>query len=382
MENGGPDVDDRSDIAPESPPSKETKLPAPMDVVETPEKVSTVSQAPSVATIHETDEKLEMQPEKIEPREEMGDLPKKGGKKGGKVVRDRKGKPKTPRSLSLKSKWPKMKDIDEDVEGECKFILVRLVLTYPKRSIEEGRKAIKLFLKDGTPIPDSIRRDIRMCDELLPEAATTTRKLALHILTSNRDNLQCLYHSGGGKEYRLEGEEEGRPHQVTSIFAQAVKNEEKGDGVQPEPGLMHCGCDIETALWDFFFFKTWTVSTRDKTHCEGMMNVTRFKPRDREFVVQGYTLATGLHIDDIYTTHLADWYDASNHRRLLLVQIAKLIKQCRKATEIAGASWQETGDILVSLLNGQAKGLSVKSVGDEDDGERFEIALVANDGGE
>lgn len=67
-------------------------------------------------------------------------------------------------------------------------------------------------------------------------------------------------------------------------------------------GHLHCGCNEDVVLTDFYFWKTW-VLTSDVTGTqvsEGMRD-DRLKPRHRAFVVKAFNDMTGLTIDDLYS---------------------------------------------------------------------------------
>ena len=61
--------------------------------------------------------------------------------------------------------------------------------------LEKARTAISRYLQEGKEIDSGIRRMARLDPEFLPEAATTSRDLALHFLTSREGNIMCGYHS-------------------------------------------------------------------------------------------------------------------------------------------------------------------------------------------
>ncbi|KAG6821923.1 hypothetical protein H0H92_016109, partial [Tricholoma furcatifolium] len=84
-----------------------------------------------------------------------------------------------------------------------------------------------------TVINSTLRRLIRENQEFMPKAATTTRKLAIEVLSNNRTNIMCLYHhihdrDGAGQDgtgkYKLNGMPNPR-----------LVNHSKADGIEPEP---------------------------------------------------------------------------------------------------------------------------------------------------
>jgi hypothetical protein len=79
-----------------------------------------------------------------------------------------------------------------------------------------------------------------------------------------------------------------------------------GKAVVPtQNGFLHCGCDEQAALWEFFWFKTWTV-TSTNPKIKGFNRMGRdandvLTARQRAFFSQAYSAGTLLKIDDIYS---------------------------------------------------------------------------------
>lgn len=148
------------------------------------------------------------------------------------------------------------------------------------------------------PIPVSIRNRIRTVQSYLIEGATTNRKTALHCLTTGNGNTMCRYHQGiTKKEHPMDGEYPGDKmgeFNVTGVPGPRVLYPET-----PAPGMMNCGCDEDEVLTDFFFWKTWTVTSTKTKKTEGWKEQC-LDPRARAFVVQAFHQATGLSIDDMY----------------------------------------------------------------------------------
>ncbi|KAF8877993.1 hypothetical protein BD779DRAFT_1677060 [Infundibulicybe gibba] len=89
---------------------------------------------------------------------------------------------------------------------------------------------------------------------------------------------------------------------------------------EPQPGHMHCGCAIDVALMEFYFWKTWTIrSTRpDFDYIESMREEV-LPACPRAFFVQAYTAGTGLSLDDHYAAN----YGASCGTREYLKKLRK-----------------------------------------------------------
>ncbi|KAJ7363738.1 hypothetical protein DFH08DRAFT_681680, partial [Mycena albidolilacea] len=105
-------------------------------------------------------------------------------------------------------------------------------------------------------IPPMLRQLMRLVAEVAPHCATTSKQLALHILTTQQGKTHCCFHNikCGTKG---EKESDGPVAIVRVVYSKAV--------VPTQNGFLHCGCDEQAALWEFFWFKTWTmISTNPK----------------------------------------------------------------------------------------------------------------------
>jgi hypothetical protein len=205
----------------------------------------------------------------------------------------------------------------------------------------EGEKAIKDFLqkqKDGKRacLPVQIRTLIRNVQPFVPRAATTNRTLALECLKSSLQNHMCRYHQArskrqgaiDGKHSRgVMGEYQvtGVPHKRTIMKA--------GSDVGPQEGYLSCGCAEDDVLFEFFFWKTWVVTSPTTGITEGWLD-QGLDPRTRVFVVSAFKTATRLTLDDLYTKGL----DKDTYRKLLLMtQIARLTRELDDLSAADGA---------------------------------------------
>lgn len=138
-----------------------------------------------------------------------------------------------------------------------------------------------------------------MHQDLLPEAATSSRRVALEVLKTNRGNLVCGYHQIAKGKVTVDGE--GRYKVNGQPFGRQVRQKKSQPEVPREPGHLHCGCNEDDVLLDFYFWKTWTCSATVKGEVvtEGMMD-QRLSPRLRAFVTKAFREATGLTVDDLY----------------------------------------------------------------------------------
>lgn len=223
-------------------------------------------------------------------------------------------------------------DMDEEdrerVQGEIsKEIQCKNMLTC---TLVNGRQAIQNFMNDPikNPLGFTLRKQIRENQELLPEAATRSRELALHCLLSNRDNVQCLIHWRAGATEEKDGISENSPFMLSGVSGY------RNMVGAPKPGHMHCGCDVDVALMHFIFQKTWTMSGSGGAIVEGM-RTQLWDTRTRGFVVEAFKRTTGLTLADLYSGTRD--YDGPEHtQHLLRTQIARLLPRLLAQNELLG----------------------------------------------
>ncbi|KAF8166340.1 hypothetical protein K438DRAFT_1617060, partial [Mycena galopus ATCC 62051] len=161
-------------------------------------------------------------------------------------------------------------------------------------------KAVDNFLENPArktkKIPPKLRRLMRLVAEVVPRCVTTSKQLALHILTTQQGKIHCRFHDL--KRGTKGAKESDGPGAIVGVaYSKAV--------VPTQDGFLHCGCDEQAALWEFFWFKTWTVTS---THPK-IKGFDRLGPdandvltaRQRAFFSQAYSAGTLLQIDDMYS---------------------------------------------------------------------------------
>ncbi|KAG6807257.1 hypothetical protein H0H92_008222, partial [Tricholoma furcatifolium] len=167
---------------------------------------------------------------------------------------------------------------------------------------EAGKDAIDEFLRhpNTTSIDTHLQRYIHENQSFIPIAASKTRKLALHILTSNRGNVMCIYHHVVEKTgYLIDGEGD---YHLNGVPLPRNVNHIISDGVKRAKGHLHCGCNEDVALLDFYFWKTWSLSGKlpNGSRVTETLKDQVLHPRIRAFVVDQFQNWTGLTIEDIY----------------------------------------------------------------------------------
>jgi hypothetical protein len=185
--------------------------------------------------------------------------------------------------------------------------------------------AIDNWLQKGKPVPTTIRRAVRENQELGKRASSTSRELALHFLTTSAMNVFCLYHSNNDKKGGKYDGQEGEKYQVVGIPLKRDANKVKQDRKICPKGHMHCGCEENNALADFYIWKNWVAESGG--YKEGMKDDI-MDPRTRSFVVgTGLNSYARIFTDDLYTeNHSAQ----DTKKALILNQIARLKNDLQK----------------------------------------------------
>ncbi len=180
-----------------------------------------------------------------------------------------------------------------------------------------------------TPIPTSLRSYIREVPEFCPQAASTSKALALHCLTTRYHNIICIYHSyldkkGTANDTKIDPR---RVHRVTGVPWKRHINPKSRAADDPlvvlEYKAVHCGCHVEDVLWEFYWFKTGILTLPTLRLSETWMN-TRLRPRMRGLMVYFVKTFICLRIEDIYSSKLDE-----NVTRL--VQLTKMENNIRNA---------------------------------------------------
>jgi hypothetical protein len=222
----------------------------------------------------------------------------------------------------------------------------------------KAEKAIYRFLAHPNDaklsLPFEMRKHIRLVSGFCPDAATTTRALALHCLTTNRGNAICLYHHKLNKAGRvcdegqqLKGTEKSSKQPGQKVDKQPGKKEDEQPGKKAEekpskkedeqpgkqagdtgkanskfqvtgvpymrriadrgqpplampPGFLHCGCAEDDALLDFWWFKTGKITSPFNGVTEGWLT-DLLEPCPRAFMANIFRQISGLSIDNLYT---------------------------------------------------------------------------------
>ncbi|KAJ7781848.1 hypothetical protein DFH07DRAFT_728621, partial [Mycena maculata] len=179
--------------------------------------------------------------------------------------------------------------------------------------------AITNFLTKAKPIPANLRRLMRTIPEFAVRSGTTTRELALHVLQTSKNVINCRFHN---EKHNLKSDVDGPTSGKYSIvgisFTQGFK--------KIEDGVLTCGCDIDTGLLEFLWWKTWMVRSGNPAVQEPeTMKGDVLDPRHRAFFIQAFAKATLLSLNDLYSG-LDDTFGTATYiRRVALLQAGRLV---------------------------------------------------------
>jgi hypothetical protein len=131
----------------------------------------------------------------------------------------------------------------------------------------------------------------------------------------------------------------------------------------PPAGFMNCGCSEEAVLFEFFFWKTWTITSPSTGVTEGWSDQV-LDPRARLFVVTAFKAATKLSLDDLYKKGLTD---RAYKRALLTIQIERLT---RELNEMDSDKSGHADDLVEAAVDADILKIA-KSIAPSESGSKF-----------
>jgi hypothetical protein len=196
----------------------------------------------------------------------------------------------------------------------------------------EVNKAIDEWIKNKKPISLTIRRAVRDNQELGQRAAGTSRLLSLHFLTTASSNVICLYHARNDKKGgKIDGQE--GDYKVAGIPYPRNVNERKSDKIQRIEGHLHCGCNEDVALADFFIWKHWEAESGG--YREGMKDKI-MDPRTRCFMVNaGLNQFARIFVDDFFTNGRSERETEKDMLRNQITRLQEDLDEMEKNDESA-----------------------------------------------
>ena len=197
---------------------------------------------------------------------------------------------------------------------------------------DDARKSIEKFLKTGdiADFKPKFRKAMRSIQGFLPEESLRSKAVATVCHLTIQSNLVCRYHICHQK--RKEFDNCGA--YLVEGVAYRPSYGTKRDPVKPKEGYMNCGCLIDDVLYDFFFWKSWSVSStrRDLAGRTETMKSDVFKPRVRSFIIQLFKDTTMLTTNDLYgRAKVSREYKEATWR---ILSIRRLLQEWSKRTSI------------------------------------------------
>ncbi|KAJ7887812.1 hypothetical protein B0H14DRAFT_2200313, partial [Mycena olivaceomarginata] len=176
---------------------------------------------------------------------------------------------------------------------------------------------------ENNTIPQKYRRLMRHIVDFMPRSGTTNRTLALHVHMLDRDQFKCRFHiekRSQKQAKQVDGPALGKFVIVGVPYNASALKKTIADGI------MACGCEITSVLWDFFWWMTWTVASGNPkiTDLE-MMKSDVLDVRHRAFFIQAYKKATKLDLDDLYTGTDIQFGSDPYVQRVALTQANRLV---------------------------------------------------------
>ncbi|EDQ98565.1 uncharacterized protein LACBIDRAFT_299171 [Laccaria bicolor S238N-H82] len=228
------------------------------------------------------------------PKKKMKGTQKAKKGKGEKVGKVDDGDKKPTEALAVRERW-----IEMSPEEQAKLQ-------------DAAEAAIDRYLTSGTAIEPSLKRKIREIVDLAPRAGTTSRELSLYIL--ERTYQICRHH----RRYRTE-DSFAKHDTVISIEGVGYRKDYTRRAAE---GHLDCGCSIELALFDFFWFKTWSMgSSHPNVTIHEDLKCDTIPPRLRSFFAEAYKFIGMVTLDDLFALK---WGTEGCHNRLRLLQIARM----------------------------------------------------------
>ncbi|KAJ3924355.1 MAG: hypothetical protein NXY57DRAFT_970088 [Lentinula lateritia] len=167
----------------------------------------------------------------------------------------------------------------------------------------KARKEFRLFHEYpiGGKISPRIRRLSQEVPWFVPEGGTMSRELSVKLLTSRQGNILCPYHAVKDKATRVhdkDGKHGTRDPSLTGVPKRPTKA--KSHAGNPPDGYMHCGCELDLVLLEFYYWKTGRIYSPTLEIWETWKN-EQMNPRVRAFVYGDWEKKMGLKLEKMWT---------------------------------------------------------------------------------
>ncbi|KAJ4470357.1 hypothetical protein C8J55DRAFT_491817 [Lentinula edodes] len=151
----------------------------------------------------------------------------------------------------------------------------------------------------GGNISAKIRRLSQEVPWFVPEGGTMSRELSIRLLTSRQGNL-CPYHAVKDKAIRAHDEDGKRDSQDPSLTGVPKRpTKAKSHPGDPPVGYMHCGCELDLVLLEFYYWKTGKIYSPTLGRWETWKN-EQMNPRVRAFIYGDWEQKTGMRLENMW----------------------------------------------------------------------------------
>ncbi|KAG6820572.1 hypothetical protein H0H92_001873, partial [Tricholoma furcatifolium] len=130
---------------------------------------------------------------------------------------------------------------------------------------------------------------------------------------------------------------------LNGVPFQRKVNQTKSDRIERPDGHLHCGCNEDVALMDFYFWKTWSLSGQlaNGQEVTESLKDQMLEPRMRAFVVEQFERWTGLSADDIFHGKMS----RTEHKiEMYCKQIDFLLKRLNRLARDEGKKYYLVGE--------------------------------------
>lgn len=141
-------------------------------------------------------------------------------------------------------------------------------------------------------IDSSTKRAAREVQDFLPESAFLSKEIALTFHRASTKNFQCRFHTKNRGHTQ---------HDAIGVFVGVGYGKQLSQTAPPNH--MHCGCEINDILLEYYIWKTLTTVSSNPSFSNTkypMNDDDILHPRIRRFWIHLWKEFTGLTIDDIY----------------------------------------------------------------------------------
>jgi hypothetical protein len=224
-----------------------------------------------------------------------------------------------------------------------------------EKPVDKGNEAWSAWCSnpDENPLPAGVKLRARTVAEYCPQLATTCHRMSLEVLTSEAGMTRCLAHTHIRVFNQHDQVGSVKGYKATGTPRPAVPAQEK-----PEEGFLHCGCRIDTALMELYFFKTGKITSEmmgpngeipEEPVVEGWCG-TRLQPRQRVLIFNQIVKDTAWSLDCV-------WEREENDKGQWVIPVTPVQRQtrfiARQFKQLAWLRAQEDVEMQMRMQNAE-----------------------------